>query len=216
MIQWVYERASRSRLAAETWVATDDVRIEQVIRGLGGRCLMTPVEGIRSGTDRVACLADQVAGDVFVNVQGDEPAIEPETIDAAIELVTSNRFEMATAMTRFETVSEVRSPAAVKVIADHAGRAIYFSRLPIPYGRLDLPDDSAQLRCFRHLGLYTYRRETLFRIRDLPPSRLEEAEMLEQLRALEAGISIGVAEVQSRSFGIDTPDDLERARRMAI
>lgn len=216
MIQWVYEQARKARRVHQVIVATDDQRIRQALLNLGapGADVRMTDPALASGTDRVAAVADLVPADVYVNVQGDEPLIEPETIDAAVELVSSGRFPMGTAMTALESEQELRNPAVVKVVADRLGRAMYFSRHPIPYSRGELPARGQPWVCHRHLGLYVYARETLMRFRDLPPSPLEKAEVLEQLRALSDGIPIGITEVKSRSFGIDTPEDLERVRNI--
>lgn len=211
MIQWVYERSRLARGVARTVVATDDDRIAQVVRGFGGEVVMTSTD-IRSGTDRVAAVADQVPGDVFVNIQGDEPLIVPSAIEAGVDLVTSGRFPMATVMTPLRTRIELQDLSVVKVIADRTGRAIYFSRHAIPYSRGEIPTDGARFACYRHVGLYIYTRETLMRFRSLPASPVEQAEVLEQLRALEDGIPIGIREVDFLSIGVDTPDDLQRAR----
>ena len=211
MIQWVYERSRLARGVSKTVVATDDERIMRVVRDFGGEAIMTSSE-IRSGTDRIAAVADQVPGDVFVNIQGDEPLIVPSAIEAGIELVTGRGFPMATVMTPLKTKAELEDLSVVKVIADRAGRAIYFSRHPIPYSRGPLPPAGSALASYRHVGLYIYTRETLMRFRGLPPSAIEQAEVLEQLRALEDGIPIGICEVDFLSIGVDTPADLERAR----
>lgn len=212
MIQWVYERACQARGLDEVWIATDDSRIEAAARKFGARVMMTSPE-LPSGTDRVAAVADQVRADVYVNVQGDEPMIEPRTIELATELVTSKRFQMGTLMSPLRTEEELLNPAVVKVVADRQGRALYFSRHPIPYSRGPRPAQGPYASR-RHVGLYVYSREALMRIRSLPPSPLEQAEVLEQLRAMEDGIAIGIAEVQSVSLGVDTPEDLERVRKV--
>jgi 3-deoxy-manno-octulosonate cytidylyltransferase (CMP-KDO synthetase) len=211
MVQWVYERAAQARGVDAVYVATDDERIASAVKKFGGNVVMTSPE-INSGTDRVAAVADQVTGDVFINVQGDEPLMDPKAIEAGVELVTSGRFPMATVMTPLTTREELNEPSVVKVIADQTGRSIYFSRHPIPYSRGEVPRDGEQFACMRHVGLYIYTRETLMRFRSLPPTALEKAEVLEQLRALDAGIPIGITEVNFLSIGVDTPADLERVR----
>ena len=217
MIQWVVERARRARdersRPIETVVATDDQRIERVVKGFGGEVLMTSPE-IQSGTDRVADVARQTDAEIYVNVQGDEPLITPEAIEAGIELVRSGRFPMGTVMTPLRSEAELRDPSVVKAIADRGGRAIYFSRLPIPYGRGPVP--ASGFACYRHVGLYIYTKETLLRFSTLPPSPIEKAEVLEQLRALENGIPIGITEVDFTSVGVDTPEDLEKVRRLLL
>jgi 3-deoxy-manno-octulosonate cytidylyltransferase (CMP-KDO synthetase) len=214
MIQWVYERSAQAKGVTRTIVATDDKRIQDVVKAFGGECLMTS-ESINSGTDRVAAIADQVDGDIFINVQGDEPLMVAKAIESGLELVASKKFEMATVMTPLKTKAELHDPSVVKVIADDKGRAIYFSRHPIPYSRGPEPkgpDAGEPFVCRRHVGLYIYTRETLFRFRALPPSSIEKAEILEQLRAMQAGISIGITEVDFISIGVDTPEDLEKVK----
>ena len=215
MIQWVYERASRAKGVAETVVATDDERIAKVVRGFGGRVVMTSPE-IQSGTDRVAAVADQIAADIYVNVQGDEPLIEPAAIEAAVELVRSGRFPLSTVMVPLKTEAELRDPSVVKVLADRLDRSIYFSRHPIPYSRGPLPPTGTSFVCMRHVGLYVYSRDCLMRFRGLPVSALEKAEVLEQLRALEHGIPIGITEVNFTSIGVDTQEDLEKVRKLLL
>lgn len=211
MIQWVYERAILAKGVDQVWVATDDERVQQVVKGFGGRCLMTAPE-LPSGTDRVAAVADQIEADIYVNIQGDEPLMDPRAIEAGVELVRSGQFVMGTVMTPMRTQADLENRSVVKVIADRHNRAIYFSRLPIPYGRKTGPDSGESFICRRHVGLYTYTRETLFRIRSLEPSTIEKAEMLEQLRAMQDGIPIGITEVDFDSIGVDTPEDLEQVK----
>jgi 3-deoxy-manno-octulosonate cytidylyltransferase (CMP-KDO synthetase) len=213
MVQWVYERAKLAKGVDEVYVATDDDRIMTAVQNFGGKAIMTSKD-LQSGTDRVAAVADQVDGDVFVNVQGDEPLMDPRAIEAAVDLVTSGRFAMSTVMSPLKTEAELMDPSAVKVIADRLGRAIYFSRHPIPYSRGPKPAAGGEFVCKRHVGLYVYDRATLMRFRGLPPSALEKAEVLEQLRALADGIAIGITEVDFLAIGVDTPEDLERVRQI--
>ena len=213
MVQWVYERARAARSVDEVCVATDDERVASVVRAFGGDAVMTSPE-LKSGTDRVAEVADRRPGDIFVNVQGDEPMLDPRAIEEAVELVRGGKFGMATVMTPLRGEGELTDPSVVKVVSDRAGRAIYFSRLPIPYSRGPRPSQPHAFACRRHVGLYVYDKMTLLRFRALPPSVLEQAEVLEQLRALEDGIAIGVAELEFESVGVDTPEDLERVRKL--
>lgn len=215
MIQWVYERVRRAKRVSRTVVATDDERIASVVRGFGGEVVMTSSE-LPSGTDRVAAVADQLPADIYVNVQGDEPMMEPLAIERAVELVTSRRFPMATVMTRLKDRQELHDPMVVKAIADRTGRAIYFSRLPIPYSRGAEPPEKDGFASMRHVGLYVYDHATLMRFRSLLPSSLEQGEVLEQLRAIEDGIPIGITEVDFVSIGVDTPSDLEKVRRHLV
>jgi 3-deoxy-manno-octulosonate cytidylyltransferase (CMP-KDO synthetase) len=215
MIQWVYERSKRAAGIAQTIVATDDERIAKAVKGFGGDVVMTSPD-LQSGTDRVAAVADQVPADIYVNVQGDEPLIEASAIEAAVSLVSSRRYPLATVMTPIRDASELVDQSVVKVISDANQRAIYFSRLSIPYSRGPVPALTSDYACRRHVGLYVYRRDTLFQFRSLPPSSLEKAEILEQLRALEHGIPIGITEVDFTSIGVDTPEDLEKVRRHLV
>lgn len=215
MVQWVYERASLARVAFRTVVATDDERIFSAVRSFGGDVVMTSPE-IQSGTDRVRAVAEQIPADIYVNVQGDEPLIDAKAIEAAVGLVSSGRFSMSTVMTRIREMEELANPSVVKVLADSEGRAIYFSRFPIPYSRGETPQRPEDLICQRHIGLYVYKREVLQKWKDLPPSRIEKGEILEQLRALENGIAIGITEVGMASIGVDTPEDLEKVRQILV
>ncbi len=213
MIEWVYRRALAAPSHGRVIVATDDERIALAVRAFGGEAVMTDTN-LPSGTDRVAAVADQVPGDLFVNVQGDEPMMAPGAIEAAIQLVASGRFRMGTVMSPLRNEADLDNPAVVKVLGDRLGRALYFSRHPIPYSRGQRTTENDSYACRRHVGIYSYDRETLFRIRDLKPSRIEQGEMLEQLRALEDGIAIGISEIDFLSIGVDTPEDLERVRAL--
>jgi 3-deoxy-manno-octulosonate cytidylyltransferase (CMP-KDO synthetase) len=215
MIQWVYERSRRSKGVDRVVVATDDERIVQAVESFGGEALMTSSE-IQSGTDRVAAVADVLPADIYVNVQGDEPLIDPLAIEKAIQILKNSEYSMSTIMTPLRTLEELRDPSVVKVLADRNGRAIYFSRHPIPYSRGPIPETGDAFGCWRHVGLYGYRRETLMQFRGLPPSSLEKGEILEQLRALDHGIPIGIAEVCFTSIGVDTPEDLEKVRQYLV
>lgn len=213
MVQWVYEAAAQARGISQVIVATDDARIFAAVEAFGGVAMMTS-NTLTSGTDRVAAIADKLPADVYLNVQGDEPLIEPETIEAALSLVTESDFEMSSVMTRLKSLEELESRAVVKAIADRRGRALYFSRFAIPYSRNAAPTNLAEWACYRHLGLYVYRRSTLLKLRELEPSPLEIGESLEQLRALDNGISIGLGVVNSISMGVDLPEDLEKVKHI--
>ncbi|OFZ20888.1 MAG: hypothetical protein A2X94_05110 [Bdellovibrionales bacterium GWB1_55_8] len=219
MIQWVYERTKKARGIDLVVVATDDERVARAVEGFGGRAMITSPD-LASGTDRVAAVADAIPAKIYVNVQGDEPLMAPEAVEAAVELVRSGRFPMSTVMTPLRTRAELEDPSVVKVLADRTGRSIYFSRLPIPYSRgpqpVAEPDGTADFICRRHVGLYVYTRETLFQFRSLPPSAIEQGEVLEQLRAVHHGIPIGITEVDFTSIGVDTPDDLEKVRKILV
>ncbi len=209
MIQHVYERASACRSIDSVLVATDDERIAAAVEAFGGRAVMTSRE-CRSGSDRVAEVAARLNFDIVVNLQGDEPLISPATIEAvARALAEEGEAQVATAAVRISSRGELRNPNVVKVVADLHGYAIYFSRLPIPY----------QMRRgaappFKHLGIYAYRSQFLQLFAKLPPTPLELAESLEQLRILEHGYKIRVVEVEHDSPGVDTEADLRRVRRL--
>jgi 3-deoxy-manno-octulosonate cytidylyltransferase (CMP-KDO synthetase) len=218
MVQRVYEQAKKARGVHRVIVATDDERIARVVHAFGGEALMTSPD-LSSGTDRVAAVADQVPGKIFVNLQGDEPLMDPLAIEKAVEMVQSGMFSMSTVMVPLRTQAELMDQSVVKVIVDRHGRAIYFSRHPIPYSRGPLPEwgsGQGSFCCQRHVGLYVYEREALMRFRSLPVSSLERGEVLEQLRALEDGMVIGVAEADFVSLGVDTPEDLEKVRQFLV
>jgi 3-deoxy-manno-octulosonate cytidylyltransferase (CMP-KDO synthetase) len=211
MVQHVYERAKMARYLDDVVVATDDHRIVDAVGAFGGRAKMTR-DDHASGTDRLAEIASADSSQVFVNIQGDEPLIDPEAIDAAIQSITFDEaIPMATLKKKIVHDSEVRNPNVVKVITNHAGDAIYFSRSPIPYERDGPSGDSPY---FKHIGLYVYRRDFLLQYSDLQIGPLEKAERLEQLRALENGYSIRVVETDYESLGVDHPEDLERVNQL--
>ena len=189
-------------------IATDDERIAEEARSFGARVRMTRADHA-SGTDRVAEVASADAAGIVVNIQGDEPLIDPAAIDAAIQpVVDEPAIQMATLSKRIEDLREIADPNVVKVVTDRFQNAVYFSRAPIPHVRAGGENPVF----FKHTGLYVYRREFLLRYPDLPVGPLEQAERLEQLRALENGFKIRVVETEYESFGVDTPEDLERAR----
>ena len=210
LIVRVWERVAAMEIADEVVVATDSAEVAAVARGAGARVAMTR-EDHPSGTDRVAEVASSAAFkkyEVFANVQGDEPFIATEAVRGALEHVTSGRFPLGTAACAAD-VAALGSPDVVKVVTDTRGRAMYFSRAPIPYLR-DAADRAVRDRLVRqHIGVYAYTRDALARWVSLPPHPLEQAERLEQLRALADGLAIGVADVAAAGArGIDTEDDL--------
>lgn len=213
MIQWVYEAAKRARHATRVIVATDDAKVCSAVEAFGGEFKKTRSDHL-SGTDRVAEVAESLSEPIIVNLQGDEPLMTGAAIDGAIELVKSGRFRMGTMMTRLRSREELENPAVVKVLADRHDRSVYFSRFKIPYGRADAPADPREYACRRHMGLYAFERSALFEFQKLPASRWEAGESLEQLRALEAGWSIGVREIDVEAIGVDTPEELEKARAL--
>jgi 3-deoxy-manno-octulosonate cytidylyltransferase (CMP-KDO synthetase) len=210
MLQHVYERASLATYLTSLLIATDDERVAAEARRFGARVRMTRGDH-RSGTDRVAEVASADAAGIIVNIQADEPLIDPAAIDAAIlPLVHDPDIQMCTLRKRIEDPREITDPHVVKVIADRTGDAIYFSRSPIPYR--PLPDGGTPY--YKHIGLYVYRREFLLAYPALPVGPLEEAERLEQLRALENRHPIRVVETEYESLGVDTPEDLERVAQL--
>ena len=207
MVEHVYRRAARSHVDAVI-VATDDQRIVDAVEGFGGIACLTRADH-RTGTDRLAELVADLPCDVVVNVQGDEPLIDPAALDLLVAPLLADRAEQMTTLCRpLVADDDPASPHLVKVVRDRRGRALYFSRAPIPYRR---GGDGAAMAV--HIGLYAYRRATLLALAALPPSPLELSESLEQLRALEHGIPIRVLETSYVSVAVDTADDLERARR---
>ncbi len=215
MIQWVYESAKKANGISRVLVATDDERISRVVAGFGGEAMLTSPE-LPSGTDRVAAVADQVEAQFYVNLQGDEPLMDPRAIEKAVDLLRSGKFSISTIMTPLTCLKDLQDPSVVKVISDKNQRAIYFSRLPIPYGRGPLPADGQEFACKRHVGLYAYTRSALMAFRALPASQLEKSEVLEQLRALENGMAIGIEELDFTSIGVDTSEDLEKVRQYLV
>jgi 3-deoxy-manno-octulosonate cytidylyltransferase (CMP-KDO synthetase) len=210
MIEHVYRRASAAKSIGTVIVATDDKRIAEAVRAFGGAVRLTS-PAHRSGTDRLAEVAGSLTCDLVVNVQGDEPLIDPAMIDEAVAPFSLDpSLQMSTLRRRLDDAAERANPNVTKVVVDLEGFALYFSRAPIPYVREDCPAAPA----FRHIGLYVYRRECLLRLAQLAPTRLEESEALEQLRALEHGIRIKVVETRHEAIGVDTPDDLVRVRHI--
>ena len=235
MIEHVYRRAAAARLVHGVIVATDDERIAAAVRGFGGAAIMTRADHV-SGTDRIAEVVATLPCRAVVNLQGDEPLIEPGTIDAAVKaLLDDSTVDMSTISRPFTNVEEFRSPNVVKVVTNYRGDALYFSRAPIPasapsaapFDSLARPQSGAQARSGQagdsmpsvaraHVGLYVYRRETLLKLAGLAAAPLEILESLEQLRALAHGIRIRVVDTTHAAAGVDTPEDLERVRQMML
>jgi 3-deoxy-manno-octulosonate cytidylyltransferase (CMP-KDO synthetase) len=211
LIQHVYERARLCQRAADVLVATDDPRIVAAVDGFGGKVVLTRKDH-PSGTDRVAEVARRVDGDVIVNLQGDEPLIDPEALDLLIGLLERDpAAEMATLATPFHSEEHFLNPNCVKVVVDDHGRAMYFSRSPIPFVREGKPDFAARpSRFLLHVGIYAYRRSFLLRYAATPPCPLEQIEKLEQLRALAMGVPIQVGQIEQQTLGVDTYDDYQR------
>ena len=232
MIQHVVERARQARTLDMVLVATDDGRVREAVEAFGGRAVMTSAAH-PSGTDRVAEVARAIACEVVVNIHGDEPTVDPASIDGAVApLLDDPALPIATLCTPIWDEAEARDPNTVKVVRDRRGFALYFSRSPVPHYR-DVasgvggqgpevggnrepgtgnrePAASAAPRWWKHIGLYAYRRDVLLRLAALPPTPLERAERLEQLRALEHGIRILVVETDRDAIGVDVPEDIGR------
>jgi 3-deoxy-manno-octulosonate cytidylyltransferase (CMP-KDO synthetase) len=212
LIQHVVERCQKAKALSEVIVATDDTRIWEVAQGFCRAEMTGPNHP--SGTDRVAEVARNCRCEAIINIQGDEPLLDPSVVDAVAGALSGE--EMSTAATAIETVAEWENPNVVKVVVNQAGRALYFSRRAIPCVR-DAATGAEQLAAFpflKHLGIYGYRRQTLLRLVSFPVSPLERAEKLEQLRALENGIAIAVVKVRYDSVGVDVPADVKRVEQM--
>jgi 3-deoxy-manno-octulosonate cytidylyltransferase (CMP-KDO synthetase) len=212
MIQRVYERAKLAARADRVVVATDDERIVKAVEGFGGEARMTRSDH-RTGTERVAEVAVHEEGDVFVNVQGDEPLLDPVAVDTAVaSLLEGPAAAISTVATPIKTPADIMDPNVVKTVLDFDGNALYFSRAPVPWVR-----DSAskiQVRHLKHLGLYVFQREALLEYPTLPQGELERIEQLEQLRWLENGWKIRVAEVEHDAVSVDVPEDVARVEKL--
>ena len=215
LVAWVVEAVKRAKRLDDVVVATDDARIVSAVEACGGRAVMTPSE-LPSGTDRIACAARIVCGgdfaddDILVNIQGDEPLIDPALIDElAAKLADDPRWDMATAVTSIKSAADLAAKTVVKVVLDRDDGALYFSRAPIPCDR-DHEADLASGLYVRHLGIYAYRGAFLKRYVSEPPCALEKTEKLEQLRALWMGAKIAVVRTADEGVGVDTPEDAIR------
>ena len=209
MVEHVFRRASETRLLDAVLVATDDQRIADVVDRFGGTAVMTRPQHA-SGTDRLAEVAEELACEIVVNIQGDEPTIDPDAIDSAVRLLLDRPADqIATLRRRIEEPLELSAPSVVKLVTDLQGYALLFTRSAVPFVRLG----HASPVFWRHVGLYAYRREFLLELASLAPTPLEKAEGLEQLRAIEHGYRIITAETAADALGVDTPEDLDRVRR---
>jgi 3-deoxy-manno-octulosonate cytidylyltransferase (CMP-KDO synthetase) len=212
MIQRVYERAKSARRADRVIVATDDERIVNAVHAFGGEARMTRADH-RTGTERVAEVAAHETGDIFVNVQGDEPLLDPTAVDTAVgALLEEPQAAIATVATPIKIPNDIMDPNVCKVVLDFDENALYFSRAPIPWVR-----DTAgkvQARHLKHLGLYVFRRDALLEYPTLPQGELERIEQLEQLRWLENGWKIRVAEVEHDAVSVDVPEDVARVEKL--
>src|SRR5262245_21282686 len=211
LIQHVYEQARKCRRVDDVVVAVDDARVQMAVEDAGGKAVWTRHDH-PSGTDRVAQVAGKLDADVIINLQGDEPLIDPADVDSLPGLLEGDpEAEVATLAVPIRSEEQYRNPHCVKVVRDRRGRALYFSRSPIPHvrdGRVNLKADPP--RFLQHLGIYAYRRPALLELASRPTDPLEEAEKLEQLRALGLGWRIQVGLVEKASVGVDTPEDYER------
>lgn len=219
IIQHVYEQVKQASLVDAVLVATDDKRIYNSVTDFGGSAVMTS-ENHHTGTDRVAEAAGKMECELVVNVQGDEPFIEPAMVDDVVSILDDDeRASMGTLAKKITEVNEILSSDVVKVVLDDKGFAMYFSRAPIPFYRDDFPgmNDAGynlkdkKITAYKHIGIYGYRRDTLLRISLMKQNDLEKAEKLEQLRALSSGINIKVRETEYDTCGIDTAEDLRKA-----
>ena len=212
MVQRVYERVNRASSIDRVVIATDDERVERAARKFGAEVVMTSSD-LQSGSDRVAAVAEKIDGNIFVNVQGDEPLIVPRMIDEGVATVSGDpNVLVGTLIRRIEDSRDLSNPGVVKVVVDRHWDALYFSRSPIPFlrdemARTDWPSKEIY---YKHIGLYVFRREFLQEFSKLPPGRLERAERLEQLRILEAGYRIRTAVTEHDSIPVDTADDVVR------
>lgn len=218
MIQRVYEQAQQATRISAVYIATDSPQIRTVCERFTDRIIMTRADH-PSGTDRLAEASASVAAPSIINVQGDEPFIDPALIDQLAEQLADPAVPMVTAAFRIRSVADFQDPALVKVVLDQQQRALYFSRSPVPYPRqvglselTSLPDD---VRAYGHLGIYGYQKEFLRQYAHLSPTPLEQTERLEQLRVLENGFPLHVILTARPSLGIDTPEDLQKARTLA-
>ena len=225
MVQWVSEQAQSANLVTEVVVATDDQRICDSVNNFGGKAVMTSPNH-HSGMDRVAEVAKNSECDIVVNIQGDEPLIPPENIDLVINsLLSSPGLPVSTLMIAIRNRSEMFNPNICKVVVDDKGRALYFTRAPVPYNRDAWPDDvhakkddgvNLEVLGYKHMGIYAYTKSFLLQVPKLKASRLENLEKLEQLRIIVNGYSIQVVETTHNSIGVDLPMDLDEVKQMII
>lgn len=211
LVQWVYEKSRAAQLLDDVIVATDDERIFRAVESFGGTAMMTAANH-PSGTDRVAAVASAIPCDLVINIQGDEPLIRALMIDSLVKAMLDDPdAPMGTLARKITRADELENPNVVKVVTDLRQRALYFSRFPIPYVRDGKPMGVVH---WAHLGVYAYRRDALLKLVTLPVSALEQAEKLEQLRALENGIAIKVVETAHEAVSVDKPEDVERVEKI--
>jgi len=221
VIQHVYENAKRARLVDDVIVATDSETIFERVSLFGGKAVMTDKKH-PSGTDRIAEVAASMDYDIIVNVQGDEPLVRPEMIDEVITILADKRASIGTLTKKIENPDEIIDPNVVKVVFDEEGFALYFSRAPVPFYRDEWKTlghvsrytaHGSQFTVYKHVGIYSYRRDVLLSLAAMEPTKLERIEKLEQLRALENGMRIKVGETLFETCGVDTPEDIERVEK---
>jgi 3-deoxy-manno-octulosonate cytidylyltransferase (CMP-KDO synthetase) len=214
VIQHVWENAKKAKTLDDLVVAADNEKIIKVVEGFGGKAIFTSPDQ-PSGTDRLAEVLNPLDVKIAVNIQGDEPLVRSMMIDSLVLALASEKTaQMATVIKRIEEKSELTIPNVVKVVIDRNGYALYFSRSPIPYDRAASEGAGKFPTYYKHIGLYAFTKDFLFTFRNLPNSGLENAEKLEQLRALEYGYRIKTVETKFDTVGIDTPEDLEKVRRI--
>ena len=214
VIVHTYERVADTRLFDEVYVVTDDDHIEKAIREVGGKVIRSKKEH-NSGSDRLAEASRDLDVDIIVNVQGDEPFTDKENLQKVIDIFVKDltkSIAVASLMERITDPDDIANPNNVKVVVNRFGEALYFSRNVIPFPR----DPNTKVSYYKHIGIYAYRKEALQQFTELPPSLLEETEKLEQLRYLENGFKIRLALTDIPTIGIDTPEDLERARKRLV
>ena len=216
MIQHTYESVLKSKLINEVVIAVDDEKVAKVARNFGAKVIVTP-KNILTGSDRVAYAAKELTqAKIIVNIQGDEPFIPATMVDQAIEpLLFDKSINVSTLAKKIDYVQELKSPSVVKVVFDYQNFALYFSRSPIPFVR-DARTNTEKIQLaeiYKHIGLYVYRKEWLLKFSQFQPTDLEQIEKLEQLRMLENGFKIKIVVTEFESISVDTPEDLDRARR---
>jgi 3-deoxy-manno-octulosonate cytidylyltransferase (CMP-KDO synthetase) len=212
MIQHVFERVRQAESVDRIVVATDEEAIKKAVEGFGGEAILTRRDH-RTGTDRVAEVATHLAAEIYVNVQGDEPLVDPGTIDALVAAMNDEpAAQIATPCSVISHANDIMDPNVVKVVRDFDGNALYFSRAPIPWVRES--SETAAARHWKHLGLYAFRRDALLEFPTLPPGELERVEQLEQLRWLENGFHIAVVETDYDAVSVDVPADIERVEKL--
>jgi len=211
MIQKVYEESKKAKLLDELYVAVDDLQVQKCVENFGGIAIMTDPD-FSSGTDRIAWVVKDMPADIVVNIQGDQPLLDPKMIDEAVQpMLEDTSVQMSTIKTKISE-EDYSDPAVVKVVVDENDFALYFSRSLIPY-----PRDNMAVNVYEHVGLYVYRKDFLLKISKLPQTYLEKIEMLEQLRVMEKGYKIKVVETKSKhaaGVSVDTPEDLAKVERL--